>query len=57
MQNNKYKIKIDGALGTMVIEDQPTHSIYKSNFNICKYFLSIFFTTLTKVAKALDKKI
>lgn len=25
---NEYQIKIDGALGTMIIEDQPTHSIY-----------------------------
>jgi len=23
--------KIDGALGTMIIEDQPTHSIYSSS--------------------------
>ncbi len=29
MQNN-FQIKIDGALGAMIIEDQPTHSIYYS---------------------------
>jgi hypothetical protein len=29
MQNNQL-IKIDGALGAMIIEDQPTHSIYHS---------------------------
>lgn len=27
MQNNS-PTKIDGALGAMIIEDQPTHSIY-----------------------------
>lgn len=27
MQNN-LPTKIDGALGAMIIEDQPTHSIY-----------------------------
>lgn len=25
------QIKIDGALGAMIIEDQPTHSIYLNN--------------------------
>lgn len=25
---NNFKTKIDGALGAMIIEDQPTHSIY-----------------------------
>lgn len=30
MQQNKTKTKIDGALGAMIIEDQPTHSIYYS---------------------------
>ena len=29
MQNN-YPTKIDGALGAMIIEDQPTHSIYNT---------------------------
>lgn len=29
MRGNK-QIKIDGALGAMIIEDQPTHSIYYS---------------------------
>ena len=29
MQNNQ-TTKIDGALGAMIIEDQPTHSIYNS---------------------------
>lgn len=30
MPNNHYSraTKIDGALGAMIIEDQPTHSIY-----------------------------
>lgn len=28
MPKNNLKIKVDGALGAMVIEDQPTHSIY-----------------------------
>jgi hypothetical protein len=28
MQNNFRQQKIDGALGAMIIEDQPTHSIY-----------------------------
>ncbi len=31
MQNNfNLQTKIDGALGAMIIEDQPTHSIYHS---------------------------
>lgn len=29
MQNN-FQIKIDGDLGAMIIEDQPTHSIYQT---------------------------
>ena len=29
MQNN-FSNKKDGALGAMIIEDQPTHSIYKT---------------------------
>ena len=28
MQGNFRQQKIDGALGAMIIEDQPTHSIY-----------------------------
>lgn len=29
MQTNEFRTnKIDGALGAMIIEDQPTHSIY-----------------------------
>ena len=28
---NSFQLKIDGALGAMIIEDQPTHSIYTSN--------------------------
>jgi len=31
-QNNQ--IKIDGALGAMIIEDQPTHSIYYSTVSV-----------------------
>lgn len=32
---NNFPTKIDGALGAMIIEDQPTHSIY--SLNIANY--------------------
>lgn len=39
MQTNNFSAnKIDGALGAMIIEDQPTHSIYGSILaNFVKY--------------------
>lgn len=44
MQNNIQTNKIDGALGAMIIEDQPTHSIY--GFNIANCSKKVNITTL-----------
>lgn len=39
MQDKIFPQKIDGALGAMIIEDQPTHSIYLSS--IAKYIKKV----------------